>query len=133
MERRRLADVQGEDVGTGLVADLQDIGEALGDDQQGGFAAVGEQGIGAHRGTHLHGCDGAGGDGFAGFQAEDGTDAGDGRILVGARVLRQQLFLDQSPVGRPRDDVGEGAAPVDPEFPGHDLPDVALRAPSETP
>jgi hypothetical protein len=33
-----------------------------------------------------------------------------------ARILRQQLEGDQAAVGLPRDHVGEGAAPVDPEF-----------------
>ena len=47
-------DVEGEQVGTGLVADAEGVGEPLGGDQHGGLARPFQQGVGGHRGAHLH-------------------------------------------------------------------------------
>jgi hypothetical protein len=45
------------------------------------------------------------------------ADAGDGGVAVAAGVLRQQLVGGQVSRRVARDDVGEGAAAVDPELP----------------
>ena len=58
-----------------------------------------------------------GGDVLAGLEAEQLPDAGHRGVGVGGRVVRQQLAGDQAPVRAAGDDVGERAAPVDPEFP----------------
>ena len=50
-------------------------------------------------------------------QPQELTDAGDGGVGVAGRVVRQEFVREQPPVGTPRDDVREGAAPVDPELP----------------
>ena len=56
-------------------------------------------------------------DRLAGLQAQQVADAGDGRVAVLLGVFRQQLVRDQRAVGPLGDDVGEGAAAVDPELP----------------
>jgi hypothetical protein len=99
VKRHGFADIQGEDVRPGLVADFHSVGEAFGGDQQDRFAGVSEEGVGAYRGAHLHGLDGPGHYRLAGRQAKDGAYAGDGRIPVGKRVLGQEFGLDQPPVG----------------------------------
>ena len=55
--------------------------------------------------------------GSPGATPEELADAGDGRVAVALRVLRQQLVGDDGAVGTARDDVGERAAAVDPELP----------------
>ena len=55
--------------------------------------------------------------GAPGAHAEQVADAGDRRVAVVLRVLRQQLVRDERAVGPARDDVGERAAAVDPELP----------------
>ena len=64
--------------------------------------------------------------GSSALQAEQVADAGDRRVAVLLGVLRQQLVRVTSvPSGALADDVGEGAAAVDPELPacrrGHAL------------
>ena len=44
-------------------------------------------------------------------------DAGDGGVLVGLRVFRQELVGKKAAVRRARDDVGERSAAVDEELP----------------
>ena len=100
-----------------LVGDAQRVGEALGDDQDGGLALPLEQGVGGHRGAEPDRGDPRGGDFLARCYAEQLPDARHRGVTVGARVVREQLAGHQPPVGAPGDDVGERAAPVDPEFP----------------
>ena len=100
-----------------LVGDAQRVGEALGDDQDGGLALPLEQGVGGHRGAEPDRGDPRGGDYLAWFEAEHLPDARHRGVTVGARVVREQLAGHQPPVRAPGDDVGERAAPVDPEFP----------------
>ena len=54
---------------------------------------------------------------IGGGDAEQVPDAGDRRIAVLLRVVRQQLVGHQGSVGAAPDDVREGAPPVDPELP----------------
>ena len=62
-----------------------------------------------------------GGIGASERDAEHRLDAGDGGVAVAAGVLAQQLVGRQPPVGIARDDVGEGAAAIDPELPARHL------------
>ena len=48
---------------------------------------------------------------------KNATDRFERRIFILAGIVRQQLLDPNSPVGRARDDVGEGAAAVDGEGP----------------
>ena len=106
-----------EDPGPVLVGDAQGVGETLGNDQDGGFARALEQGVGGHRGTEPDLPDAVGGDVLAGSAPEQLPDAGHRGVPVGAGIIGEQLVRDQPPVRAPGDDVGERAAPVDPEFP----------------
>jgi hypothetical protein len=51
------------------------------------------------------------------FDAEHLADAGDDRVAIAAGVLAQELVRREPSLGVARDDVGEGAAAVDPELP----------------
>src|ERR1700681_4637841 len=50
-------------------------------------------------------------------QAEHGLEAGDRGVAISAGVLAEQLAGREAPIGRAGDDVGEGAAAIDPELP----------------
>ena len=52
-----------------------------------------------------------------GRQTEQVADAGDGGVAVLLGVLAEQLVGGERAVGPAADDVGEGAAAVDPELP----------------
>ena len=112
------ADVEVEQPRAGLVADAQQVGKAAVDQQQDALALAFQQGVGGDRGAHLHRLDRAGRDRGAGGHAEDLADAGDGGVAVALGVLGQQLGGGQPPRGVARDDIGEGAAAIDPELPG---------------
>ncbi len=62
-------------------------------------------------------ADPVGGDGLVLADAQEITNALNGRILVGFGVFRQQLALMQLPVRCASDDIRECAATVDPEIP----------------
>jgi hypothetical protein len=67
------------------------------------------------------------GQGLARF-GEEFADACHGGVGVPGRVVREEFAGEQSAIGALRDDIGEGAAAVDPELPALHvcLPDVAL-------
>lgn len=113
----RLDDAPRENVGAGLGAYFELVFKPLGDDQHGGLALALEQRIGGNGGANPDGCDAAGGNSLARCKSEKAADAGDGGIVVEARSLRQQLQRRKTAFGRYRDDIGEGAAAVDPELP----------------
>ncbi len=100
-----------------LVGDAQRIAEAARDHQHGRLALALQQGIGRHCRPHLDGVDRRDRQRRALGNAEQPADAGDGGIVVLLRVLRQQLERDEQTVRAAGDDVGEGAAAVDPELP----------------
>jgi hypothetical protein len=113
-----LDDVAVEQLGPGLVADAQGVGMALGDRQDGRLAGPLEQRVGGDGGAHLDRVDG-------GLAFQQGSHAGHRRVVILLGILGQQLMGQQAPVRPPRDDVGEGAAAVDPELPaavGHQGP-----------
>ena len=113
----RQGDGAGEQIRAVLLADAQTIGETGGDHQQSGFAVTFQQGVGGHRGAHLHRRHLFGRNRIGGRQPQEAADAGQGRVLVLFRVFRQQLQRRQNTVRFPGDDVGESAAAVDPELP----------------
>ncbi len=117
VEQARQGDRQVEQPRPRLVADAQDVGEAAIDHQQRALALALQQRIGGDRGAHLHRLDRAGRNRRVGGQAEHALDAGDGGIGVARRILAQQLVGGQDAGRIARDDVGEGAAAIDPELP----------------
>ena len=112
-----LLDVEGENVGAGLVADAQGVGEAARGHIKGALALALQQGVGGHRRAHLDGGDSGGGDLLACGQPHMVANALHGGVRIGLRVLGKQLAGGQRPVRQARDHIREGAAPVDPEIP----------------
>ena len=110
-------DVAGEEVRAVLIADAKRVVEALGDEQHGTFSLAFEEGVGGHRGAHLHRLDGLGRDVGVDGHPQQVAHPLQGGVLVASGVLREQLVGDQRAVRLARHDVGESAATVDPELP----------------
>lgn len=108
-------DRAGEDVGAVLVGDAQGVAEASGDDEEGALSLAFQEGVGGDGGPHADGVDPR----ALGVltPAEEFTDTRHRRVGVPRPVLGQQFVREQAAVRASRDDVGEGAASVDPELP----------------
>ncbi len=117
VQHLRLDDALGEYVGARLRADLQLVLEPAGDDQQRRIALALEQRVGGDGRSHLHGADAVRWDRCPGGHVEEQPDGLQRRVVVGAGVLRQKLAGEDAAVGCACNDVGEGAAAVDPEVP----------------
>ena len=117
VELLRQDDVAGEQLGPVLVADLERVGEALGDDEERALALALEEGVGRDRRAHLDRGDRAARQLRVGAKAQYVADAGQGGVAIAAGIVREQLPCDERSVGPPRDHVGEGTAAVDPELP----------------
>ena len=78
-----------------LVGNAQGIAKALGGDQQRGLALALQQGVGGHRGAHLHAVHQVGRDRFTGSETQQVSNARHRRITVLLGVFRQQLVGDQ--------------------------------------
>ena len=100
-----------------LIADAKCITKALGSDEQSRLTLALQQGIGSHGGAHLHALDERGGDGLTRAQTQQMANARYGRVPVLLGVLAEQFVGDQHTVWPLADDVGEGAAAVDPKLP----------------
>ena len=109
-------DPKGEEVGPRLVADHQAIGEPLGGDEQGSGAGPLQQRIGGDGGAHLDGVHPVGRKGRAGRDVQNPPHGLHGGVGIGGGG-RGQLERNLCAAVRLADDVGEGAAPVDPEAP----------------
>jgi hypothetical protein len=106
-----------EQPGPVLIGDAKCVAKAARDHQHRRFALALEQRIGGDGGSHLHGVDPVDRDPGARRDTQQMTNAGKRGIAILLRVLRQQL-VSQQPTIRPAcNDVGEGAAAVDPELP----------------
>jgi len=92
--------------------DAQRIGVAFGDGQQGRLAGSFQQRVRGDGGAHLHR-----GNGSIAVPLHKHAHAGRGGVPIAFGVLRQQFQGDQRAIRAPPNDVGEGAAPVDPELP----------------
>ena len=117
IEHRGLLDLAREDLGPGLVADLERIAEPLAHDEEHGIALALEQRIGGDRRPHPDACDRLGRERAVARATDEIGNAGKRSIFVGLRIVRQQLARQQPAVGRPRHEVGERAAAVDEELP----------------
>ena len=112
-----LDDVAVKNFGPGLIADFQTIAEAFGGDQNRGITLALQQRVGGNCGAHFNCAYERGGDSLIIGKVEEMSDACHRCIMIGFRVFRQQLVrLDIAARGE-GDDVGEGAATVNPEFP----------------
>ncbi len=117
VQHLRLDDALGENVGTRLRADLQLVLEPAGDDQERRIALALEQRVGGDGGPHLHCADALRWDRRPRGHVEKQADGLQRRVVIGTGVLRQQLAGEDAAVGCACNDVGEGAAAVDPEVP----------------
>ncbi|CAM5406816.1 hypothetical protein SANTM175S_09083 [Streptomyces antimycoticus] len=106
-----------EEAGPVLVRDAQGVPEAFGDDEDGRLALALQQGVGGDRGAHLDDVDPVGRDRFTGAEPQRLPDPGDSGVGIALGVVGEQLAGDQAAVRTLADDVREGSAPVDPEFP----------------
>ena len=116
------ADLERKDVWPVLVADGQQIGKPPVDQQQHRLAAPLQQGVGGHGGAEAQLRDQTRRDRLisielVAIQSQQLADGGHRRIAGQARLHRQHLAHHQLAVARATDDVGEGAAPIDPEAP----------------
>ncbi|MNC22335.1 hypothetical protein D3C75_703340 [compost metagenome] len=102
----------------GLPADPQRVAKAGGDGQKRRLALAFQQGVGRHRGAHAHFIDQTLGQ-RTGGGLQDAANALDGGVGVLLGIDRQQLAGLQGPVRCAGHDVGEGAAAINPETPGH--------------
>ena len=100
VEHVRLDDVAGKDFRPRLVADLQCVAEAFGDEQRGALALALEQRIGGDRRAHFHRADVPGRDCFSRLQAKQVADALHSGVGIGFGIFRQELVRDQRSVGR---------------------------------
>ena len=116
IELLRLEDVSRENLWPRLIADLQRIAESLGRHQKGALALPLEQRVGRHRRAHFHEADRSGGNLGAGAQAEQVADRLHGGIRIGG-AFGEQFAHMQLAEGVAADDIGECAAPIDPEIP----------------
>ena len=103
---------------TVLVRDAQRVAKAARDEQHRALALPFEQRVGRDRRAHLHGIDARDRQRVVAPDAEQMPDAGDRGVAVLLGVLGQQLVRHERSVRPASDDVGEGAAAVDPELPG---------------
>ena len=110
-------DVAIEEARAVLIRDAQRIAEAARDEERRRFTFAFEQRIGGDGGAHFHRADRVGGNGLIGGKSQQVPDACEGGIVIVRRVIREELVGDERAVRAARDDVGEGAAAVDPEFP----------------
>ena len=117
VEHFREDDMADEQVGSVLVPDSQCVPEAAGDDQQSPLARAFQERVGSDRGAHLDRTDTRRRELVRRPEIEDLADALQCRIVVAAGVLREDLAGLERAVRRACDDIGEGAAAVDPELP----------------
>ena len=127
IELFRHDDLAGENIRAVLVADTQGIGKALGNQQYRAGPLAFQQGVGGDGGPHLDAVDDLGRDGIIPADPKEIADTLERRIRIAPGIDRQQLVRDQHPVRPASDDIGKGAATVDPELPalsatdcGHD-------------
>ena len=109
-----LDDLEREQRVAALIADREQVGKPVGDDQAGRRRLALEQRVGRNGRADADRVDRRIARIVLGQQFRD---AGGGRVVVGVRLLGQQLRRDQRAVGPPRDDVGKRAAAIDPELP----------------
>ena len=128
IELLRLDDIAGEDVRARLIADLQRVAKPLGRHQQRALAAALEQCIGGDRGAHLDDADRPFRDRRAGRETQVIADRLHRGVGVGG-AFRKELSRVKPTLRIAADDVGEGAAAIDPEIPAAALcPEIlALR------
>ncbi len=101
-----------------LVADREDVGEALGDDERGGRPLALDQGIGDQGGgVHDHPFDAFGTYAGLGQDQVDAAEEAFREVVMGG----ERLVDGDRPVRPPQHRIGECAADIDSQRIGHDL------------
>ena len=109
-------DMQGEQVGSGLIAQAQDVCETARRHQDGTGAAPLQKRIGRHRRAHADHPHAIGREGLGLRALQDLAHGRDGGVGIGGRT-GQALERSHLAVVAAGDDVGEGASAIDPEAP----------------
>ena len=117
IEYLRQPDMEIEKPRAVLVADAQEIGETLGDQQQRRIALALEQRVRRDCRAHADGIDETRRNRLACLQPEQIADALHGGVAITLGVLREHLVAEDFAVRPSRDDVRECAAAIDPELP----------------
>ena len=117
VERLRQDDMQVEQPGPVLVSDAKQIPESRRGHIEGPVAGTLEERIRCDRRSHLHVVDGILREGLTRAKAKEAADPFDGSVPVGAGVFREELSGVDRALRIFGDDVGKGAAPVDPDAP----------------
>ena len=100
-----------------LIAQPKLVAQALRGDQHHRLALALQKRVGGNGGPHFHAGHPGHRNGCRGIEVKEPSDAVQRRVLVLFRVLGKKLGRVQRPVRTAGHDVGEGAAPVDPEVP----------------
>ena len=129
VEHGRKTNIEVEQPRTRLVADAQKVAEALVDDEQNGRAPPFQQRVGGDGRAHANLGNRMLGYRCLGRECENVANAGDGGIVILARILGQELAGDDAAVGVSGDDVGEGASAIDPELPRTHRPTIHAKLP----
>ena len=109
-----------------MIADRQGVGESRRSHQHTGVAGAFEQCIGGNGGAHADGVN-RGTALLAGLRKDQAYAMGGG-VHVALRGLTQELATLNDAVRTASDDVGEGAAAIDPELPARCTHAVSLRS-----
>jgi hypothetical protein len=117
VQQLRKHDAAVEKPGSRLGRNPQRVSKAAGDDQKRAFTLAFEQCVGGHRGPHLHARHELRGDRLCAIEPQQPPDPFHRGVRVLRWILRQQLVCVQPAVRRTAYDVGERAAPIDPELP----------------
>jgi hypothetical protein len=113
----RLDDLACEDFWPCLIADLERVAESPGNQEERARTLALEQRIGGNSRAHFDRADRVGRDRLVSFEAEKIADPLDRGVLIGLRVFREELMGFERAVRTPRDDVGKGAATINPKVP----------------
>ncbi|MNS93789.1 hypothetical protein D3C72_1279830 [compost metagenome] len=105
-----------------LVGNAQGIPEPARRHEQRAFALALQQGVGGHRGAHLHTLDLVRRHGLAGRDAQQLAYARYRGVAVLLGVFREHLRRGGGAIGASRHDVGKGAPTINPELPLHRYP-----------
>ena len=109
-------DLFGKDIRPRLIGDAQGIAKTLGDEEKRLVALPLQKCVCRHRRAHPHRADASRRDRRAGFQPEGLANALQRRVVIDAGIFRQELAGRERAVRRLGDNVGEGAAAIDPEI-----------------
>ena len=117
VQHLRQDDLASKDIRAVLVANAQRILEALRHDEDNAIALAFQQSVGGDGRAHLHHRHLVSGHRLIRCKAKDFANALHRCVLVAFGIFRQQLAGSDAPVWMIGDDVGKGAASIEPKLP----------------